>query len=902
MHKEKDNQYTLFMETEFQNFHEELRSFYSREDFERLLKACQKADKASRKFREQDFRELCRAQNYDADAILREGKIPDNVLTRTEMRTKLLERFHTLYVNCPTSEQYMERIVRHLAPELDDFPVRTAILKKFVEGDVFHCKAIQTYAIQQWAYDRLSPEQQAAYPNADVQEQLKMLCAQIDDSIFTPEHLDTELQPAELLELMQKRLEKCRQDPTVHRRGHNEPFREIVLEPDTETKLLAFLNRCGMSAQAGMTATELLDKAITVLHNGASAEPDADWLDALTKDFQREMQQITCREKWKDDRRSAKRKKKSWELLQLCNDLASGAFRMNGGKNKQYLYYFAVMFRMTVPEKDAGNSGQTSDFQSLFCEYYNDNLLRYLDAGYDDPKYDAIYEKTPSGDGINYKNFVEVIYLYYMFHAAEMELTPGELIDRANAMADTCTKVAAQIAPELRRKNTPADYTLTFAEQFYQEVLAIPEQHLAEYLAQQYTIIVGEKKGSARIAIASETNTAYRSAQRIDREMDAEDMENTTYYAFHGSSDSVNQTTMREESGLIAGNFEWNLSASLQEMYPEDKRFLYMIAQIESRLSMETEMSSIKGRRIIHHLLHALYHASSASNPMSFYRLQEWIGKSEISVSRKSISNGIRILQKLGFDIAETEKSLSVAENTDNKWLRRLRRTNPAQTKAALTELKQQVWHDYSQTDRILLYEITRTLFCETDDTLSVTTERLKTLLSQKGHKLTDSKLQDAIKMLKKTGIQIKSKDKAFYLRSRQYESQELESYLNLLKARWTLNEELADEALQILLASTHAEERTISRSKLIALHLNQYITLLHDNDIHSFPELYEDYQWTINPILEEARCQKFNPSNILDMYVLISLYCYMIKMEEFTPSHEILKFNQNGGIDIERS
>ncbi len=95
-------------------------------------------------------------------------------------------------------------------------------------------------------------------------------------------------------------------------------------------------------------------------------------------------------------------------LLRVADDLANGNFR-SGGSTKKDLYVFAMTFGMTY-YTSVGNDllldYETDVELNLFRDYYNINLMKDFS--------DNAYENKVSGQGINYKNFAEVVYLYYI--------------------------------------------------------------------------------------------------------------------------------------------------------------------------------------------------------------------------------------------------------------------------------------------------------------------------------------------------------------------------------------------------------------------------------------------------------------------------------------------------------
>ncbi len=99
------------------------------------------------------------------------------------------------------------------------------------------------------------------------------------------------------------------------------------------------------------------------------------------------------------------------KLLRICNDLAEGKFRDKVSEMKQLLYIFAFAFNMTV---FTGLNREAYDFgkdisRQLFEDFYCDNVVRYIcnfqkDGG----------SEEPLGITIQYKNFVEIVYLYWL--------------------------------------------------------------------------------------------------------------------------------------------------------------------------------------------------------------------------------------------------------------------------------------------------------------------------------------------------------------------------------------------------------------------------------------------------------------------------------------------------------
>ena len=132
-----------------------------------------------------------------------------------------------------------------------------------------------------------------------------------------------------------------------------------------------------------------------------------------------------------------------YRLLQMADDISDGHFR-NGGATKKHLYLFAMAFDMKYfPLNNPKESNENSDSiiksqadiydieKNLFVDFYNNNIMRFVSDEYEE-KANA-FELDPSGQGINYKNFAEMIYIYYIYQnmpATEKIKKSNEMIER----------------------------------------------------------------------------------------------------------------------------------------------------------------------------------------------------------------------------------------------------------------------------------------------------------------------------------------------------------------------------------------------------------------------------------------------------------------------------------------
>ena len=238
----------------------------------------------------------------------------------------------------------------------------------------------------------------------------------------------------------------------------------------------------------------------------------------------------------------------TYGLLKLCDDLAGGKFRTSGATVKQ-LYLFAMVFGMNfytgaeqgpVEEtyvdgrigrwahlragEEAARTGSTPaalgegligivqpsavwpegagvadgmqilDYyrdieKNLFRDYYASNFVRFITESYSGNV--AAFEADPSGRSINYKNYAEMVYLYFISHG---EYTPREKIRYSAEMIEEIRtacynqgmpEAAARIKPEDRtryyRQLSGAEKNSGFLEDMFAKTPADFKQYLMEH-------------------------------------------------------------------------------------------------------------------------------------------------------------------------------------------------------------------------------------------------------------------------------------------------------------------------------------------------------------------------------------------------------------------------------------
>lgn len=258
-----------------------------------------------------------------------------------------------------------------------------------------------------------------------------------------------------------------------------------------------------------------------------------------------------------DLRGSKKKKKKDWTLLRMVDNLALGKFKTNGVTKKQ-LYIFAIVFDMKLY---LGMEGEEYDesrdlVKNLFFDYYNDNLLRYiLDNEY--KRNSRNYEAEPSGEGINYKNYAEIIYLYYIYRD-DLAISPNEKLKRAESLMEKCRKKVKKV--EERITVAPTDRTFIFKQNYIDILMKIDdEEELADYICANYYMY--DLYNKAPILFASEQNTAKASCMEIMQAIQEE----------QGLDDNWEQWDAGEVDFGIDAEY---LFADLREKFKDDKKFV----------------------------------------------------------------------------------------------------------------------------------------------------------------------------------------------------------------------------------------------------------------------------------------------------------------------------------------
>lgn len=227
--------------------------------------------------------------------------------------------------------------------------------------------------------------------------------------------------------------------------------------------------------------------------------------------------------------KSQKKPEGKFGLLKVADDLAGGKFRAEGA-TKRCLYLFAMVYGITY-YAGGMDKGEIPDFETdietnLFRDYYANNLMRFISEAYKGKLYE--YELDPSGQGINYKNFAEMIYLYYISQECSSQdkiRLSGEMIKRVQEKQFK----KGRPSPENGRRDT-IFYRGFFKNDnadalFSESILNLPEQEFEQFICDNYdcdTFIgtyetkAGVVEGKASVfQLEKEQNSAFREYNAI---------------------------------------------------------------------------------------------------------------------------------------------------------------------------------------------------------------------------------------------------------------------------------------------------------------------------------------------------------------------------------------------------
>ncbi|MCD8148080.1 MAG: hypothetical protein LUE92_00635 [Clostridiales bacterium] len=205
------------------------------------------------------------------------------------------------------------------------------------------------------------------------------------------------------------------------------------------------------------------------------------------------------------DDENQKKPKGKYGLLKVADDLAAGKFR-SGGSTRKNLYLFAMVYSMTYYSGET-DDGRMKDVRTdietnLFRDYYACNFMRYISDTYRENR--SAYE-DPSGQGINYKNYAEMVYLYYI----SKDCSPQDKIRLSSEMINRLK--GSQPGEKVIDKETDGR-TGMYKNMFTEDILRLDKEEFEAFIRDNYD--TSDNKSSA-LQLETEQNTAFRVYQDI---------------------------------------------------------------------------------------------------------------------------------------------------------------------------------------------------------------------------------------------------------------------------------------------------------------------------------------------------------------------------------------------------
>lgn len=808
-----------------------LGTFYCREDFEDALRDYREAPEDSIKFRKHDIEVMCEARDIDADDLIAGRFSLQQIPSRAELKDDLLETFYSVYANAPSNSDYMERMVHRLAPEYSSDTVRLAILKKFVCGAGESFSKFNVRSIIEWAIAGMTKEELAEYEGLSGKRKTEYVISKLSDDIFNCEDEKVELTNEDILKLIIVCSKKyVKSDELEYSKfSFSKDCRALVKsmlsadstkESDNDIQMLEYIAEKLEKGEISQDNPQL----ITLIETA-----EMEFVEQLSHvNFKNKKgESVTADTKYKQAKKDRKKSRKEKllavkpdiALLEMCDDMARGVFR-NAGKTKRYLYYFAFMFDMKLPIEGRICPSEKNIITNLFQDYYNDNTLRFLVADADNVKKNTTFEKEPTGEGINYKNFAEMIYIYFLYHD-ELKMTPGEKIDKAEAVIDECIKGAGR--KEYKPPVIPDTHTKAFKDTHLAVLLEKEIPELADYILQNYRVKTDKGDAVPRITIDSHENTAYQLIEEIIEDIDSFNSE--FYIDIYSMFDIVLKKDLTREIKAdmveyVEKEFDWKIKNLLKEKYSTDEDFQKVIDAIDSRTHIKSIRFNKKERERMMMVLRVIASFSSQDNPLSIDRIKTQLIHYSFPTEGYSFTRIIKNLVNLGYDIKKiTEDGIVESVDIDAE-------TNNAK--------KEKQPKGYFLDNREYDDELLDSLFRRVSKQYFSVNEESDTLLKKIiASRISCNKLVTRCELI----------------------ALHFNYYITTLKD----NIDTLDDNIDTIEDNTEKSKGNTDR-------------------LDTFSKIYDEYEHAINLYLTDARYQPLSSKNIFDMYIITALYFYIVE------------------------
>ncbi len=505
----KNGTITRRMDSVLNGLQSEFKSLCDISDFERKLATLKmagtKSDRSSKLRKLFDMFDMCGIlyekgkDNAYYENLVHSSAIP----TFFEIENRMLCALYKEYAKYPSPEDYMNRMVNRLCCPNDGWdnePLRVRILKQFVkygnyleDADIKGKATVVKYVKEKMGLNH-EPTQEEVCANVD-EGVFRALNVQNGDIWEARNQIIAEIQKIASIE---KEIDEMKED--LSELHEDDITIDILDRRETGTKKIVYSYRVNQN-EIGIKEIEF----------------KIDEKEKNIGDVEKEIEKLRSRiaslkSKEKDRRKALKRKV---ELLKIADDLANGKFR-TGGATKKYLYLFAMVYGMTY-YSGAMATDEIIDFKTdmeinLFRDYYTNNLMRFISEAYKGNLCE--YDLDPSGQGINYKNFAEMIYLYYI----SKDYEPQEKIKYSYEMICRVQERCYQKGAVDTAKNS--DRTIYYKNLFSEDLLLLDAKAFEKFICENYdcdTYKGNRKKGV--LELEDEQATAFAVYQDVITEL-----------------------------------------------------------------------------------------------------------------------------------------------------------------------------------------------------------------------------------------------------------------------------------------------------------------------------------------------------------------------------------------------
>ncbi len=829
--------YTENMKNIFQGEFSRLHSYYCKEDIERAIEEVQEARKDSREFRLNDLRKVCEAIGADTENISNEQLVQkaqsllEETPTREEMKKNLLHMFYDKYLEFPRATDFMERIVRRLAKEYEKDTVRVAILKKFLVGagketaigvsGEFKITPILTLAKELYVEKtekagENETEEVSDFVHLSKEKQREYIISKIDDTIFNSISTRVELSSVDIFKCIVKRMKLSKKDDNI-------AFDAIVLREETKNELNLFLNNINLYDEA-MSDDEKLGVIGDAIKSGELSENDAEkgldsFIKMLEKDFTDQTKKIE---------RIDQKGKKSNVVDLYKNDKRDVKKKIRNREKDFKLLQLCDDF--------AGGNFRAQKRTKRYLYYFA-----------------IMFEMTFSLDGVLYDDVTDIeknlFYDYYNDNLLRM-------LEQRYSNPKTLSSFEREpIGDGINYKSFAEAIYLYYL--YHTELKMSPGKKIntAEKMIAECIKKVENPDKIEKLDKKDKTDKAQKREKAERKSREVFEKEHTKQY-----KEEYMEELLRKKEDHIVDYVVKN----------------YLIIPLESgeeKTGIAAEQNTAFDKmEILIEILDEEYEFNHEE--LGYYVVQE----KEEEEAEKVKKSGSSVF-KNNFSEWTMLKYFETDFLGDNE-------ISSDQNFIKVVRLLDQRLHENNggvgSLDKERAIHLLNILAIESSETDAKSRHILLDRLKKRKIVSEGNQLRTALTLLKNIGYDIVGDSvKGYYLGQRNYEDERLNSFFKYVSTRILDIPEKAREEFDGLIKDYIPSSKKITRNTFISTFLNYYISIeLIDQEfdkVSTFSNIFENFSGLINEYLEAARYQPFSEKNIFDLYVVMTIYFYLV-------------------------